>query len=107
MKKTSYRTARYSIAIIDFVTWMGAVVAALIALKLFLSGQTATSIIVAVAAIVFAMMEFTATQLVRAQIDTADNTARMLELMLSQRADTPNFKGKPKLTTERREPTIT
>ncbi len=107
MQKTSYRTARYSIAMIDFITWMGVVVAALIAVKLFLSGQTATSIIVAVAAIVFAMMEFTTTQLVRAQIDTADNTARMLELMISQRADTPNHKGKPNLPTERREPRIT
>ncbi|KZX99915.1 MULTISPECIES: hypothetical protein [unclassified Sulfitobacter] len=107
MQKTSYRTARYSLAMIDFITWMGVVIAALISLKFFLSGQTATSVIVAVAAIIFAMMEFTATQLVRAQIDTADNTARMLDLMLSQRADTPTYKGKAKLMTERREPTIT
>ena len=106
---TSYRAARLSLALLDFLTWMAAVAAALAAVRLYLTDQTALAFMVVGGAILFALFEFAATQFARAQIDTADNTADILEIMRRQVGRNEPTAGKaPPLIHDglRREPTM-
>lgn len=107
--QTSYRAARFSLALIDFLTWLALVAATIAAVRLYLIDQTLVALTVAGGAILFAMFEFTLTQLARAQIDTADNTADMLEILRQDRGHPVSRPNAPRGSINmenRREPAV-
>lgn len=107
--KTSYRAARFSLALLDFLTWLALVAAILTAAWMFQTDQKGLAFAVGGCAILFAMFEFALTQFARAQIDTADNTANILEILRKNAERTEPPIGNQKVTARhetRREPSL-
>jgi hypothetical protein len=105
--QTRYRSARISLLIFDIITWLSVIILSLVAVRLFLAGTTIPSILLGVGIWLFAVFEFAFTQFARAQIDTADNTRRILEIMTEK---TVRSRQEPSIVPsnsgQRREPTI-
>mgnify|MGYP003633874901 FL=1 len=106
---TNYRSARTSLLIFDTVTWLAVAALTLIALKLFSNGTELPATLMGVGIWLFAIFEFAFTQFARAQIDTADNTRKILEILSTQPRSNA---GKPALippqtpSSQRKEPTL-
>tara|TARA_R110002110_G_scaffold185221_4_gene392303 strand:- start:118 stop:444 length:327 start_codon:yes stop_codon:yes gene_type:complete len=105
--QTRYRSARTSLLIFDIITWISVIILTLIAFRLFLTGTAIPAILLGVGIWLFAVFEFAFTQFARAQIDIADNTRQILEMMISKQSGPGQVAGKVStISGQRREPTI-
>lgn len=105
--QTRYRSARTSLLIFDIITWISVIILTLIALRLFLSGTAIPALLLGVGIWLFAVFEFAFTQFARAQIDTADNTRLILEMMIAKQSHPGQTVNKVNTSSgQRREPTI-
>lgn len=107
--KTSYRSARVSLILIEVFTWAAVAVAAIGSIFFFLNGLLVNALISGGGTALFAVFGFAAIQFARAQIDTADNTAAMLKIMLSNSPSGKMETGKASTSRThdgRKEPTI-
>ncbi len=107
--KTSYRSARVSLILIEVVTWAAVAVAAVGSILFFLNGLLLNALIAGGSTVLFAIFGLAAIQFARAQIDTADNTAAILKIMLSNSSSGKMEAGKASASRThdgRKEPTI-
>ena len=93
--------------IFDIMTWISVFILTLLAVRLFAIGSLIPSILLGVGIWLFAVFEFAFTQFARAQIDTADNTRQILNILSDKQMTAPITSGKVAATTgPRREPTL-
>ncbi len=105
--QTRYRSARTSLLIFDIMTWIAVFAFSLIAVRLFATGSLIPSILLAVGTWLFGVFEFAFTQFARAQIDTADNTRQILNILSAKQPGAGDKSNNSSSTSgTRREPTL-